>query len=94
MAATRTSTSSSQGGSGGGGTYWSARENKAFEEALAVYDKNTPDRWYNVAKAVGGGKTEEEVKRHYQILVRDVNRIESGRVPFPNYTTTTTRPSS
>ncbi|VFQ67859.1 unnamed protein product [Cuscuta campestris] len=94
MAATRTSTSSSQGGSGDGGTYWSARENKAFEEALAVYDKNTPDRWYNVAKAVGGGKTEEEVKRHYQILVRDVNRIESGRVPFPNYTTTTTRPSS
>ncbi|VFR01911.1 unnamed protein product [Cuscuta campestris] len=73
-----------QGGScgGGGGTYWSARENKAFEEALEVYDQDTPDRWYNIAKLVGGGKTEEEVKRHYQILVRDINFIESGRVPF------------
>lgn len=63
---------------------WSAQENKAFERALAVYDRDTPDRWYNVAKAVGG-KTPEEVKRHYEILVRDICYIESGRVPFPNY---------
>ncbi|KAI9082088.1 hypothetical protein K1719_036013 [Acacia pycnantha] len=63
---------------------WSAQENKAFERALAVYDKDTPDRWYNVARAVGG-KTPEEVKRHYEILVRDIHYIESGRVPFPNY---------
>lgn len=63
---------------------WSAKDNKAFERALAVYDKDTPDRWYNVAKAVGG-KTPEEVKRHYEILVEDVKHIESGQVPFPNY---------
>ncbi|XP_054821239.1 protein RADIALIS-like 3 [Prosopis cineraria] len=63
---------------------WSAKENKAFERALAVYDKDTPDRWYNVARAVGG-KTPEEVKRHYEMLVRDIQHIESGRVPFPNY---------
>ncbi|GMH13445.1 hypothetical protein Nepgr_015286 [Nepenthes gracilis] len=65
---------------------WTAKQNKAFEKALAVYDKDTPDRWHNVAKAVAG-KTEEEVKRHYDLLVEDVKHIESGRVPFPNYKT-------
>jgi hypothetical protein len=32
-----------------------------------------------------GGKSAEEVKRHYEILIKDVREIESGRVPFPNY---------
>lgn len=55
---------------------WSAKDNKAFERALAVYDKDTPDRWYNVAKAVGG-KTAEEVKRHYELLMKHDSHIES-----------------
>ncbi|RDY11942.1 Transcription factor RADIALIS, partial [Mucuna pruriens] len=63
---------------------WSAKDNKAFERALAVYDKDTPDRWNNVASAVAG-KTPEEVKRHYELLLRDISHIESGQVPFPNY---------
>ncbi|KAI3448031.1 hypothetical protein Pfo_004696 [Paulownia fortunei] len=71
----------------GSGSTWTAKENKDFERALAVYDKDTPDRWANVARAVGG-RTEEEVKRHYEILVEDVKHIESGKVPFPNYRTT------
>jgi hypothetical protein len=66
---------------------WTVQQNKAFERALAVYDRDTPDRWYNVARAVGG-KTAEEVKRHYELLVEDVKHIESGHVPFPNYRTT------
>ncbi|KAI4318349.1 hypothetical protein MLD38_032068 [Melastoma candidum] len=66
---------------------WTAQQNKAFEKALAVFDKDTPDRWHNVARAVGG-KTPEEVKRHYELLVEDVNHIERGRVPFPNHWTT------
>ncbi|KAA8536101.1 hypothetical protein F0562_028579 [Nyssa sinensis] len=66
---------------------WTAKQNKAFEKALALYDKDTPDRWHNVAKAVGG-KTVEEVKRHYEILVEDIKHIEEGLVPFPNYGTT------
>ncbi|XP_018627251.1 protein RADIALIS-like 1 [Nicotiana tomentosiformis] len=65
---------------------WTAKQNKAFEKALAVYDKDTPDRWSNVAKAVGGGKTAAEVKRHYEILVHDIMFIENGGVPFPIYT--------
>ncbi|KAI3708058.1 hypothetical protein L2E82_37086 [Cichorium intybus] len=66
---------------------WTAKQNKDFEVALSVFDKNTPDRWHNVAKAVGG-KTAEEVKRHYEILVEDVKHIESGQVPYPKYRTT------
>jgi hypothetical protein len=64
---------------------WSVKDNKAFERALAVFDKDTPDRWSNVAQAIGGGKTPEDVKRHYELLLRDIRHIESGQVPFPNY---------
>ncbi|CAK9178521.1 unnamed protein product [Ilex paraguariensis] len=63
---------------------WTAKQNKLFENALATYDKDTPDRWHNLARAVGG-KTVEEVKRHYEMLVEDVEHIESGKVPLPNY---------
>lgn len=77
------SSSMSSRGSGS----WTVKQNKDFEEALAVFDKDAPDRWHNVAKAVSG-KTAEEVKRHYEILVEDVKHIESGRVPFPKYRTT------
>ncbi|KAK4401533.1 UNVERIFIED_CONTAM: Transcription factor RADIALIS [Sesamum angustifolium] len=70
----------------GAGSTWTAQENKAFERALAIFDKDTPDRWANVARAVGG-RTPEEVKRHYEILVEDIKYIESGKVPFPYRTT-------
>ncbi|KZV28084.1 protein RADIALIS-like 3 [Dorcoceras hygrometricum] len=66
---------------------WTPKENKAFEKALAVFDKDTPDRWDNVAKSIGD-RSSEEVKRHYQIVLEDIKYIESGRVPFPNYGTT------
>ncbi|KAF7142871.1 hypothetical protein RHSIM_Rhsim05G0198900 [Rhododendron simsii] len=41
---------------------WTAKENEAFEKALAVYAKDTPNHWQNIARAVVG-KTTEEVKR-------------------------------
>lgn len=63
---------------------WTAKQNKLFENALAVYDKETPDRWHKIAKVVGG-TTEEEVRRQYEILLEDINRIESGKVPLPKY---------
>ncbi|KAL8239435.1 hypothetical protein R6Q59_016002 [Mikania micrantha] len=65
---------------------WTAKQNKDFEEALAVFDKDTPDRWDNIAKAVGG-KTAEEVKRHYDNLVEDLKLIHGGHVPTPKYRT-------
>ncbi|KAL6982768.1 Protein RADIALIS-like 1 [Sarracenia purpurea var. burkii] len=68
----------------GSNSGWSAKQNKQFENALAIYDKDTPGRWENIARVVGG-KTVEEVKRHYQVLVDDVKQIESGHVPIPCY---------
>ncbi|XP_020251309.1 protein RADIALIS-like 1 [Asparagus officinalis] len=66
------------------GSKWTAKQNKLFEKALAVYDQDSPNRWENVARAVGG-KTREEVKRHFELLEEDIKQIESGRIPFPNY---------
>ncbi|KAG7022282.1 Protein RADIALIS-like 6, partial [Cucurbita argyrosperma subsp. argyrosperma] len=63
---------------------WTTKQNKLFEMALALYDKETPERWQNVAKAVSG-KSADEVERHYEILLEDLQRIESGCVPIPNY---------
>jgi len=63
---------------------WTKKQNKLFEQALAVYDKDTPDRWHNIARAVGG-KSAEEVRRYYELLEEDVKHIESGKVPFPAY---------
>ena len=63
---------------------WTKKQNKLFEQALAVYDKDTPDRWHNIARAVGG-KSAEEVRRYYELLEEDVKHIESGKVPLPAY---------
>ncbi|XAR64123.1 hypothetical protein NMG60_11024347 [Bertholletia excelsa] len=63
---------------------WTAKQNKLFENALAIYGEDTPERWQKLAMAVGG-KTVEEVKRHYDMLVEDVKQIESGQVPLPHY---------
>ncbi|XP_027362681.1 protein RADIALIS-like 3 [Abrus precatorius] len=63
---------------------WTTEKNKLFENALAIYDKETPDRWYNVAMFVGG-TTEVEVKRQYEMLLEDIKNIESGKVPLPAY---------
>ncbi|KAL8542962.1 hypothetical protein ACS0TY_003731 [Phlomoides rotata] len=67
---------------------WTPQENKLFEKALAQFDSDTPDRWVNVARAVGGSKTAEEVERHYHILIEDLRRIDSGYIPIPKYTKT------
>ncbi|KAJ8460721.1 hypothetical protein OPV22_033647 [Ensete ventricosum] len=67
--------------SGSMSSSWTAKENKTFEKALAVYDKDTPDRWHKIARAVGG-KTAEEVKRHYELLLEDIRRIEAGQMPY------------
>ncbi|KAL1353711.1 protein RADIALIS-like 4 [Arachis duranensis] len=64
---------------------WTSKQNKRFENALAVFDKDTPDRWQKLARAVGGKTTVEEVKMHYEMLVEDLKQIEEGHVPLPNY---------
>ncbi|XP_022741542.1 protein RADIALIS-like 4 [Durio zibethinus] len=63
---------------------WTPEQNKSFENGLAIYDKDIPDRWKKIAKLVGG-TNEQEVKKQYEILLDDINRIESGEVPLPKY---------
>ncbi|GER28091.1 duplicated homeodomain-like superfamily protein [Striga asiatica] len=63
---------------------WTPAENKAFENALALFDDNTPDRWHKVAAMVPT-KTVLDVIRHYKELEDDVTSIEAGLVPVPGY---------
>ena len=70
-------------------TTWTAAENKAFENALAIYDDNTPDRWQKVA-AVIPGKTVSDIIRQYNELEADVSNIEAGLIPVPGYITSPT----
>ncbi|XP_027336148.1 transcription factor DIVARICATA-like [Abrus precatorius] len=67
------------------GTKWTPQENKLFENALAVYDKDTPDRWLKVAAMIPG-KTVGDVIKQYKELEEDVSVIESGFIPVPGYT--------
>ncbi|XP_073311377.1 transcription factor DIVARICATA-like [Primulina huaijiensis] len=66
------------------GAKWTPAENKMFENALALFDKDTPDRWRNVAAMIPG-KTVEDVMKQYRDLVEDVSDIEAGLVPVPGY---------
>lgn len=70
---------------------WTPEENKLFENALALHDKDTPDRWHRVAEMIPG-KTVVDVRKQYKELVADVNDIEAGLVPIPGYSTSTTSP--
>ncbi|XP_047340096.1 transcription factor SRM1-like [Impatiens glandulifera] len=66
---------------------WNSVENKVFEQALAKYSEDHGDsagRWANIAAQVPG-KSMEEIKRHYDLLIDDVRRIEAGFIPLPNY---------
>lgn len=73
-------------GSGSGPGGWTWEQNKAFENALALVDLGEGEAvWNKIADAVWG-KTAEEIKRHYELLVADVDAIEAGRVPLPVYT--------
>ncbi|CAA2978606.1 transcription factor SRM1-like [Olea europaea var. sylvestris] len=63
---------------------WSREQDRQFEKALATYPEDCSERWEKIAADVPG-KSLEEVKHHYELLVDDVDRIESGCVPLPSY---------
>ncbi|PIN21724.1 Zuotin [Handroanthus impetiginosus] len=67
---------------------WSREQDKQFERAIAAYPEDTCDRWEKIAADVPG-KSVEEIKHHYELLVDDVNRIESGAVQVPCYNPST-----
>ncbi|XP_038906337.1 transcription factor DIVARICATA-like [Benincasa hispida] len=68
-----------------GWSKWTPEENKRFENALALFDRDTPDRWLKVAAMIPG-KTVGDVVKQYRELVEDVSDIEAGRIPIPGYT--------
>lgn len=79
---------------------WTPQENKLFEKAIADFHTEAPDRWHNIATAVGGEKTVQDVKLHYQNLLNDLWLIEndgyptipaSWTTPAPQKTNTTTK---
>uniref|UniRef100_A0ACD5U064 Uncharacterized protein n=1 Tax=Avena sativa TaxID=4498 RepID=A0ACD5U064_AVESA len=81
------SAGSSRSTSPSSNTEWSQKENKMFEDALAYYGLGAPNLWDKVASAIGGSKSAEEVRCHFQVLQADVKLIESGRVAYPKYKT-------
>ncbi|XP_073009093.1 protein RADIALIS-like 3 [Typha latifolia] len=64
-------------GSAGFVSEWSWEENKLFEMALAVIDEEIPDRWEVVSSMIGSKKSAEEVRMHYEVLLKDLDKIES-----------------
>lgn len=58
-------------------TNWTQEENKLFEDALALFDKETPDRWHNVARLIPG-KSVSDVINQYRKLEQDISHIEAG----------------
>ncbi|KAJ7970596.1 Transcription factor DIVARICATA [Quillaja saponaria] len=65
-------------------TQWTRLQDKLFERALVVFPEEVPDRWVMIAEQVPG-KSQEEVREHYEDLVHDVFEIDSGRVEMPSY---------
>ncbi|CAK9139368.1 unnamed protein product [Ilex paraguariensis] len=66
---------------------WTFEENKLFENAIAECKLDSPDLFQTIASKVPG-KTIQQIKEHYEALVEDIEMIESGCVPLPDYKTT------
>lgn len=63
---------------------WSFEENKLFEDALTEFDYSSPNFFENVASRLPW-KSVEDVIIHYQALLEDLELIESGQIPVPEY---------
>ncbi|KAH7692197.1 Myb domain plants domain-containing protein [Dioscorea alata] len=70
---------------------WTWEQNKAFEKALVSYinDKNLDKLAAEIP-----GKTIDDVSCHLNYLFKDIESIESGLVPFPNYISSPSSSSS
>ncbi|WZZ22812.1 hypothetical protein YC2023_124199 [Brassica napus] len=66
------------------GSAWSREDDIAFERALANHTDESEEKWEKIAADVPG-KSVDQIKEHYELLVEDVDRIESGCVPLPSY---------
>ncbi|WMV44757.1 hypothetical protein MTR67_038142 [Solanum verrucosum] len=64
-------------------SFWTREEDKIFENTLAIYfNKNNLLRMMEEALPQ---KSLQDIKDHYNILLEDINDIDSGCVPLHNY---------
>ncbi|GAA0163274.1 hypothetical protein LIER_19181 [Lithospermum erythrorhizon] len=64
---------------------WSRGEEKAFENAIATHwVDDSKEQWKRIASVVPN-KTMEQVRIHSKLLLEDVNDIDAGIVPLPDY---------
>jgi SHAQKYF class myb-like DNA-binding protein len=63
---------------GGDGTVWTAAEARIFEEKLSEIEPNAPDRWSQIAAALGS-KTVDQVEAHYKWLQRLLRHRGAGQ---------------
>ena len=63
---------------------WSREQDKQFENAVDSYGEECPDKWEENAAEVPW-KSVGEVKHHYELLVNDIEAIESDFVEIPCY---------
>ncbi|KAK6779587.1 hypothetical protein RDI58_021771 [Solanum bulbocastanum] len=64
-------------------SFWTREEDKIFENTLAIYfNKNNLLRMMEEALPQ---KSLQDIKDHYNILLEDINAIDSGCVPLRNY---------
>ncbi|KAL8051545.1 hypothetical protein ABFX02_06G154200 [Erythranthe guttata] len=63
---------------------WTREEDKIFERALVEIPDGVNDRWRRIAHFLPA-KSPEEVKEHYDDLLDDIHRIDSGLVELPCY---------
>ncbi|KAG6387672.1 hypothetical protein SASPL_152864 [Salvia splendens] len=63
---------------------WTSEENTVFENALAEVDHSSPNFFESLAAKVPW-RSLDDVKLHYEALVQDLELIESGHFPIPDY---------
>ncbi|KAK4708290.1 hypothetical protein R3W88_029215 [Solanum pinnatisectum] len=64
-------------------SFWTKEENKIFENTLAI-NKDNNNLLEEMAKTLPG-KSTDDIKDHCNVLIEDLNIIESGYVTLSNY---------
>ncbi|XP_004246920.2 transcription factor SRM1-like [Solanum lycopersicum] len=64
-------------------SFWTREEDKIFENTLAIYFNN--NNLLRMMEEALPQKSLQDIKDHYNILLEDINAIDSGCVPLLNY---------
>lgn len=67
---------------------WSFEEIKIFEKAVAEFGLDHSEGLFERIAARLPRKTETQVRNRWEMLLREVEMIESGFIPIPYYKTT------